>query len=98
MSRHQKHMADMGMERRPNKYESKYEILREITKRLLIMALLLCMTVQTAFAAEGGNEKEYTYTVTLSAGNQGTFNGTGGVHVIGGSARYQAGMPSGLPD
>ena len=33
MSRHQKHMADMGMERRPNKYESKYEILREITKR-----------------------------------------------------------------
>ena len=33
MSRHQKHMADMGMERGPNKYESKYEIMREITKR-----------------------------------------------------------------
>ena len=55
------------------------------------MALLLCMTVQTAFAAEGGNEKEYTYTVTLSAGNQGTFNGTGGVHVIGGSAQISGG-------
>lgn len=55
------------------------------------MALLLCMTVQTAFAAEGGNEKEYTYTVTLFAGNQGTFNGTGGVHVIGGSAQISGG-------
>ena len=33
MSRHQKHMADMGMERGPNKYERKYEIMREITKR-----------------------------------------------------------------
>lgn len=49
------------------------------------------MTVQTAFAAEGGNEKEYTYTVTLFAGNQGTFNGTGGVHVIGGSAQISGG-------
>lgn len=55
------------------------------------MALLLCMTVQTAFAAEGGNEKEYTYTVTLFAGNQGSFNGTGGVHVIGGSAQISGG-------
>ena len=55
------------------------------------MALLLCMTVQTAFAAEGGNEKDYTYTVTLFAGNQGTFNGTGGVHVIGGSAQISGG-------
>lgn len=55
------------------------------------MALLLCMTVQTTFAAEGGNEKEYTYTVTLFAGNQGTFNGTGGVHVIGGSAQISGG-------
>ena len=62
-----------------------------LRKGLLIMALLLCMTVQTAFAAEGGNEKEYTYTVTLSAGNQGTFNGTGGVHVIGGSAQISGG-------
>ena len=62
-----------------------------LRKGLLIMALLLCMTVQTAFAAEGGNEKEYTYTVTLSAGNQGTFNGTGGVHVIGGSAKISGG-------
>ena len=49
------------------------------------------MTVQTAFAAEGGNEKEYTYTVTLFAGNQGSFNGTGGVHVIGGSAQISGG-------
>lgn len=62
-----------------------------LRKGLLIMALLLCMTVQTAFAAEGGNEKEYTYTVTLFAGNQGTFNGTGGVHVIGGSAQISGG-------
>ena len=62
-----------------------------LRKGLLITALLLCMTVQTAFAAEGGNEKEYTYTVTLSAGNQGTFNGTGGVHVIGGSAQISGG-------
>ena len=62
-----------------------------LRKGLLIMALLLCMTVQTAFAAEGGNEKEYTYTVTLSAGNQGSFNGTGGVHVIGGSAQISGG-------
>ena len=62
-----------------------------LRKGLLIMALLLCMTVQTAVAAEGGNEKEYTYTVTLSAGNQGTFNGTGGVHVIGGSAQISGG-------
>ena len=62
-----------------------------LRKGLLIMALLLCMTVQTAFAAEGGNEKEYTYTVTLSAGNQGTCNGTGGVHVIGGSAQISGG-------
>lgn len=62
-----------------------------LRKGLLIMALLLCMTVQTAFAAEGGNEKEYTYTVTLSAGNQGIFNGTGGVHVIGGSAQISGG-------
>ena len=62
-----------------------------LRKGLLIMALLLCMTVQTAFAAEGGNEKEYTYTVTLFAGNQGSFNGTGGVHVIGGSAQISGG-------
>ena len=62
-----------------------------LRKGLLIMALLLCMTVQTAVAAEGGNEKEYTYTVTLFAGNQGTFNGTGGVHVIGGSAQISGG-------
>ena len=62
-----------------------------LRKGLLIMALLLCMTVQTAFAAAGGNEKGDTYTVTLFAGNQGTFNGTGGVHVIGGSAQISGG-------
>ena len=62
-----------------------------LRKGLLTMALLLCMTDQTAFAAEGGNEKEYTYTVSLFAGNQGSFNGTGGVHVIGGSAQISGG-------
>ena len=64
-----------------------------LRRGLLAAAFLLCMgmTAQTAFAAEGGNEKEYTYTVTLSAGNQGNFSGTGGVHVIGGSAQISGG-------
>ncbi len=48
---------------------------------LLLGCTLAATTGQTVFAQKGGNEESYTYTVTLYAGKQGEFSGTGGVQV-----------------
>ena len=57
-------------------------------KKICAALLLGCMTILTAangivpaMAAPGGNEEKYTYTVTLYAGNQGSFSSTSGVQV-----------------
>ena len=47
--------------------------LRKLCGSLLLLSLLFMMTGQTALAAE----EEYTYTVRLYAGNQGTLTGDG---------------------
>ena len=48
-------------------------------------ALVMAQTgLCTAFAEKGGNEKEYTYTVTLYAGKEGTFaDGSSEVKITG---------------
>lgn len=51
----------------------------------ILTAVCLCVYLfpLTVFAETGGNEKSYTYTVTLYAGNQGSFAGADGVSVSG---------------
>ncbi|MBQ2283130.1 MAG: hypothetical protein II250_03015 [Agathobacter sp.] len=54
-------------------------------KKWCAALLLGCMAVltgmQTVAAAPGGNDTEYTYTITLYAGNQGRFTSTDGIQV-----------------
>ncbi|MBO5260483.1 MAG: MucBP domain-containing protein [Agathobacter sp.] len=54
-------------------------------KKWCAALLLTCMAVltglQTVAAAPGGNDTEYTYTVTFYAGNQGRFTSTNGIQV-----------------
>src|SRR5699024_10647500 len=51
----------------------------------ILTAVCLCVYLfpLTVFAETGGNEKSYTYTVTLYAGNQGSFADADGVSVSG---------------
>lgn len=54
--------------------------MRKLRKTLLIVTALAMLFAQSAFAADTtNNAANYTYTVTLYAGNQGTLNGTTGV-------------------
>lgn len=54
-------------------------------KKWCAALLLACMAVltglQSVAAAPGGNDEKYTYTVTLYAGNQGTFSSAKGVEI-----------------
>ena len=50
---------------------------------LLCLVLVLAAVPYKAAAAPGGNDPQYTYTVTLYAGNQGSFSGAEGVSVTG---------------
>lgn len=54
-------------------------------KKWCAALLLTCMAVltglQTVAAAPGGNDTEYTYTVTFYAGNQGRFTSSNGIQV-----------------
>lgn len=64
---------------------------KKIGRRLLAAAVAWVLTAaaavfflpETAWAEAGGNDASYTYTVTLYAGNQGSFTGSGGVSVSG---------------
>ncbi len=58
---------------------------------LLIPCLCAGMWAKTAFAAPGGNDERYTYTVTIYAGNQGSFLNAGGVYAGGGEVSYISG-------
>ena len=59
---------------------------------LFTTLLTLAFPVQ-AWAKVGGNETEYTYTVTLCAGNQGYFSDTNGItvdnHITGSSYQIE---------
>lgn len=48
---------------------------------IVIGGTLICMLGQNVFAKESGNEKSYTYTVTLYAGNQGILSEETGITV-----------------
>ena len=63
-------------------------IWRKIRNGLLIAAVLTGLTAQTVMADDtAANASEYTYTVTLSGGNQGAFNGTTGMSTTSSSAK-----------
>lgn len=66
-----------------------------LQRAVLLGCIAALMTGQTAFAKEGGSQKNYTYTVTLYAGNQGEFFKTSGVqvdnHATG--SKYQISQP-----
>ena len=67
---------------------------------LLLGCLIALTNVQPVLAATGGNDENYTYTVTLYSGKQGTFSSTAGIQVDNhttGSA-YQILQPSGDKD
>ena len=67
---------------------------------LLLGCLIALTNVQPVLAATGGNDENYTYTVTLYSGKQGTFSSTAGIQVDNhttGSA-YQISQPSGDKD
>lgn len=55
---------------------------KKLLSALLTVGMLFSLSGMTAAAA-----KEYTYTVTFAAGNQGTFTGTAGLEVSSSSAR-----------
>lgn len=59
---------------------------------LFTTLLTLAFPVQ-AWAKVGGNETEYTYTVTLCSGNQGYFSDTNGItvdnHITGSSYQIE---------
>lgn len=48
---------------------------------IVIGGTLICMLGQNVFAKESGEEKSYTYTVTLYAGNQGILSEETGINV-----------------
>ena len=55
--------------------------------RSLSIACLAALLFPAAASADiGGNDESYTYTVTLYAGNQGSFGGAGGVSISGSGA------------
>lgn len=54
---------------------------KKLQRGILMGSILLLMTGQTVLAEEGGNEKNYTYTITLYSGNQGDFSSTKGIQV-----------------
>ena len=67
---------------------------------LLLGCLIALTNVQPVLAATGGNDENYTYTVTLYSGKQGTFSSTAGIQVDNhttGSV-YQISQPSGDKD
>lgn len=74
---------------------SRMKYWRKLWCCLLLGCTLVAMTGQTVFAQKGGNEKSYTYTITLYAGKQGVFSENNGVrvdnHMTGSS--YQIGQP-----
>lgn len=53
-------------------------VFKKLKCSLLAGCLIFGMMGQTGFAAE---KEQYSYTVTLSAGNQGSFTGTDAVQV-----------------
>ena len=61
------------------------KIRNRFIKGLLTAMITTVFMVQTVFAsaAEPSDEEPYTYTVTLSAGNQGSFGGTDTVEITG---------------
>lgn len=63
------------------------KFLKLLGKGLLVVCSMILCTTQTAFAEEDSGAKDsYTYTVTFLAGNQGSFQGTGNVQALSGSA------------
>ena len=68
------------------------KVLGKVFSAAVVSALLFSVTSATVRADVGGNDEKYTYTVTIYAGMQGSFGGTGGVQVSGsGSVSYQGG-------
>lgn len=63
----------------------KMKIAKQLMKGFLSVMALTALLAQPALASnvEPSDEQPYTYTVTLSAGNQGAFNGTDTVEVTG---------------
>lgn len=58
------------------------ERMKQILRRGILFTTLLTLAFPfQAWAKDGGNETEYTYTVTLCSGNQGYFAGTNGITV-----------------
>lgn len=56
--------------------------IRKMIKKILLTVCLMAMVfsqtgLQTVHAEKGGNESEYTYTITLYSGKEGTFPGGG---------------------
>lgn len=68
---------------------------KKLQRGMLIGSILILMMGQTVLAEEGGNEKNYTYTVTLYSGNQGDFSDTKGIQVDNHStgSKYQISQP-----
>lgn len=56
---------------------------RALSRLLTAVCMAVLLSSTTVFAAMGGNDESYTYTVTLYAGNQGSFTGTDGISVSG---------------
>lgn len=55
--------------------------IRKICLVLILGCILTLIHVQPALAQKGGNESDYTYTVTLYAGKQGTLTSSAGIQV-----------------
>ena len=74
-----------------NKIKERME--RILRGSILFTTLLTLAFPVQAWAKVGGNETEYTYTVTLCSGNQGYFAGTNGItvdnHITGSSYQIE---------
>ena len=75
------------------KNKKKERMERILRGSILFTTLLTLAFPVQAWAKVGGNETEYTYTVTLCSGNQGYFSDTNGItvdnHITGSSYQIE---------